>query len=336
VERALHRLLASLRGDAGAARPAPGTDTSVRAARDVVAGLIAGPPSNLADVERLVGRLDVDMAGPEAEGAGVFRPESPFDHAVDGARPRRGRLRDGIVRAFVSFDYDAYHRHPRTLEGLRPNEVMVSVDLDRVEVLGQLEAAFGPTRSIERDGGQTLEGGSWYYLERWDRPAALSWRLRRPDWAVPPVAPEDAEAFVGALVAALGDPVVVPTAPTELARLAAAAGSTLSWSANRVSVSARPGLPLPIVARAFAWTAAVSWSPDVHMVTWEAGPPDPRGGHPTDTRIGPWTVEVALDGSPRDAPKLGFAGPSPLYDVWNHPVPVRSITATRAAGEAEG
>ena len=322
-----------MRGGGGHA-PEPGTDASAAGARDVVVDLIARPPSNLAELERLVGRLEVDMAGPEGRGAGVFRPESPFDPVGEGGRPRRGHLHDGIVRAFLLFDYDPYHGHPRTLDGLRPNEVMVSVDLDRGEVLRYLEQAFGAPRSIEREGGVTLEAGAWYYLERWERPSALSWHARRPDWAVPPVSAQAAEAFVTALVAALGDGAEAASSPPGLEPLAVAAGARVTWSASQVSVTARPGLPLPVVASALGWIGAVAWSPDVHMASWQAGPPDPTRGHPTRTALGRWQVEVWLDGSPRDAPQLGFAGPSALYDVWGRPVPVRGIRGE--AGEPLG
>lgn len=80
--------------------------SAARSARGIVGGLITRPPASLAELERLVGRLDVDMAGPEGHGGGVFRPYSPFDPAGEANRVRRGDLRPGIEQAFVAFDYD--------------------------------------------------------------------------------------------------------------------------------------------------------------------------------------------------------------------------------------
>ena len=301
---------------------------SGRSARGVVRGLVARPPASLADVERLVGRLDVDMAGPEGRGAGVFRPTSPFDPAGERERSRRGDLRPGIDHAFVAFDYDMYHGHPRTADQLRPNQVSLSLDLDRGVILGILEQAFGPPRSIDRDGRDVAEVGRWYYLEPRERPSMLAWHRSRPDWAVPPMATGGAEAFLAALVAEMAGPGSAATIAAGLAPLSAGAGVAVDGSGDRLGISARPGLPLPAVVAALGWREPVAWSTDVHQSTWTVGPRDPAFGGPARTRIGRWLVEASLDRAPREAPALSRSGPSAVYDLRTHPGPVVILIAT--------
>jgi hypothetical protein len=305
-----------------------------RSARRIVADLVAQAPRDLAELERVVGRLDVEMDGPEGRGGGVFRPESPFaPGGMTGGR-RRGRLRPGLVRVFVAFDWDPYHGHPRTPAGLRPNHLSVSVDLGRDEVRRALERALGPARAIHRDGGEVLEYGEWYYLERWERPSSLAWQRRRPDWAVPPVAAGDADAFLAALVEALvreSDPDAVAAL---VATLAPPAGAAVSVFDGRLTVSARPGFTVPAMAEALDWPDPVAWSTDVHMSSWRVGQRDGGHGGPGRTRIGPWLVEAYLAGLPSDAPRLDTRGPSFVYDMRGHPGPVATIIAAPREGRA--
>jgi hypothetical protein len=301
-----------------------------RSAHAILDGLASRPPGNLRELERLVGRLDVDMAGPEGRGGGVFRPESPFAPGGVTGGSRLGDLRPGLVRMFASFDHDPHHGHPRTTEGLRPNQVSVSLDLDRRGVRRALEGAFGPPRSIQREGKPVEEFGRWYYLEPWDRPTSIAWHRERPDWAVPPVPPSSSEAFIAALVRALAGGADADRVAVQLAPLAASAGATITGSGGRVTITARPGLALPAVAAAFGWQEPVAWSTDVHMVRWMVGPKDPGHGGPAPTKIGGWLVEAWLDRAPRDAPTTTARGPSLVYDVRAHQGSVVTLVATEA------
>jgi hypothetical protein len=303
---------------------------SERSARAVVAGLVDRPPATLRDLERLIGRLDVDLAGPEGRGGGVFRPASPFAPGGITGPVRLGRLRPGVVRTFVGFNSDPYHGQPRNAEQLRPNHVSVSVDLDRDQVRGALEQRFGAPRPIDRDGKEVEEFGRWYYLSPWQRPTSLEWLERRPDWALPSVAEGAAESFLAALVEGLGGAADSGAIATTLAPLAAAAGARIDGSGGQIQVSARPGLPLDGVAGAFGWDAPVAWSPDVHMSTWAVGPLNGARGGPARTRVGGWAVEAWLARGPGDAPVLDTRGPSYLYDMRERADPVATLLATAA------
>ena len=171
---------------------------SQRSAQAVVAGLVARPPATFRDLERLIGRLDIDMTGAEGRGGGVFRPASPFAPGGTTGNVRLGRLRPGVVRTYVGFQFDPHHGMPRNTEQLRPNHVSVSVDLDRDRVRGILLQRFGTPRSVKRDGKETEEFGSWYYLGPWPRPVTLEWQERQPDWALPSVAAGAAETSLAA------------------------------------------------------------------------------------------------------------------------------------------
>jgi hypothetical protein len=316
IVRRLRRQLAALRAE--------------RSARAVVAGLTERPPATLRDLERLIGRLDVDMTGPEGQGGGVFRPESPFAPGGMTGNARLGRLRPGVVRTFVGFHHDPYHGQPRTADGLRPSRLSVSVDLDRDEVRKVLQVLFRAPRSIEQDGKTVDEYGRWFYLRSWQRPATLEWHERQPDWALAPVTPGAPEAFLAALVEGLGGTADPETIAARLAPLATPAGATIAASTGRLHVAARPGLPLAAVGAAFGWDAPVSWSPDVHMSTWVVGPLDPARGGPGKTLLGGWTVEAWLARGPRDAPILDTRGPSYLYELRERDDPVATLLATPA------
>ena len=303
---------------------------SQRSARAVVAGLVARPPATFRDLERLIGRLDIDMAGQEGRGSGVFRPKSPFAPGGMTGDVRLGKLRPGVVRTYVGFQFDPYHGMPRSTDQLRPNRVSVSVDLDRDQVRGILEQRFGVPRSVEQDGKETEEFGRWYYLGPWPRPATLDWQERQPDWALPAVAAGAAETFLAALVEGLGAGADAGAIAATLGRLAVAAGATIYGSGGRLQVSARPGLPLTAVAAAFGWEMPVAWSTDVHMSSWVVGPLDAARGGPARTRSGGWVVEVRLARQPADAPVLDTRGPSYLYDMRERADPVATLLATAA------
>lgn len=310
-----------------------GARRAEKSARAIVAELVARPPSNLRELERLVGRLDVDMAGPEGHGGGVFRPDSPFERPqAPAGDPQRGRLRRGIVRVFAAFDFDMYHGHPRTADQLRPNQLSLTIELDRAEVLRIAERALGSARVIDRDGREVLELGAWCYLEPTERPATLAWHRDRPDWALPPVAAGSPAAFLAALVAVLAEPSPPAARLAELAALGAAAGAAVEASERGLGVSARPGLPLPEVAAALGWDEPVAWSTNVHMSHWTVGPRDPATGGPARPRIGRWRIEAWLGGWPREAPRLVAGGASPVYDLRDHPGPVVGLLATADEG----
>ena len=305
-----------------------------RSARAVVAGLVERPPATLRELERLIGRLDIDMAGPEGRGSGVFRPASPFAPGGMTGDVRLGKLRPGVVRTYVGFQFDPYHGQSRNAEQLRPNHVSVSVDLDRDEVRRTLERRFGAPRLVSQDGHAAEEFGRWYYLSPWQRPATLEWQERQPDWALPIVAAGAAETFLAGLVEGLTGTAEPAAIAAALTSLGAAAGASIHGSASRLQVSARPGLPLTAVAAALGWAAPVSWSPDVHMSTWVVGPLDAVRGGPAQTVIGGWTVRAWLAGGPRDAPVLDSRGPSYLYDLRERSDPVATLLAT--AGDPSG
>ena len=268
------------------------------------------------------------MAGPEGRGSGVFRPASPFAPGGMTGDVRLGKLRPGVVRTYVGFQFDPYHGQPRNAAQLRPDRVSVSVDLDRDEVRRTLEQRFGAPRPVNQDGHAAEEFGRWYYLSPWQRPTTLEWQERQPDWALPVVAAGAAEAFLAALVDGLTGAAEPGVIAATLTLLGAAAGAGIHGSASRLQVSARPGLPLTAVAAAFGWEAPVSWSPDVHMSTWVVGPLDAVRGSPAQTVIGGWTVRAWLAGGPRDAPVLDSRGPSYLYDLREREDPVATLLAT--------
>ena len=308
--------------------PGSDADRAERSARGILASFVAGPPGDLASLEKLVGRLDIDMGGPEVRGVGVFRPTSPVGPGGPGDKTPIGRLKPGIVRLFAGFDYDPYHSLPKTPDGLRPNQLSLSLDLDRDLARQVLVAAHGTPRTFERQANSVEEFGAWIYLDPWSRPTTIGWYRRQPDWALPAIAAGAPETFLAALAGSLSRRATAGEVATDVAGLAASAGATVIGSGHRLQVTARPGLPLPGVSAAFAWSEPVAWSTDVHLSMWSVGPRDPVTGGLTTSRIGTWRVEAWLAGAPGDAPVTDARGPSYVYDVSDHPGPVTTLVAT--------
>jgi hypothetical protein len=306
----------------------PGPVDPERSARGVLAGLLAGPPADLAALERLVGRLDIDMTGPEGRGVGVFRPTSPLGPGGPGDQAPIGELKPGVTRLFAGFDFDPYHSLPKAASALRPNQLSLGLDLDRTEVREALVATHGEPRTFDRQGNAVEEFGEWLYLDPWSRPTTVGWYRRRPDWALPAIDEGAPGAFLAGLAIALDRRTSAGDAARDVMALAAAAGATVNGTGDRLQVTARPGLPLTAVAAALGWSEPVAWSTDVHLSMWRVGQRDPATGGPARTRIGGWALEAWLTGWPRDAPATDTRGPSSVYDLRDHPGPVATLLAT--------
>ena len=128
------------------------------------------------------------------------------------------------------------------------------------------------------------------------------------------------ERLLAALLARLESDIELEPIVAAIEPLVAAASAELhTWNAGQIDLSFRPGLPLALVTNAFRWDVPVSSSGDVHMSSWSVYPHRPSVPWHTP-HIGPWFVDVRLDGWPRgpdgiELPQLDRDGASPCFDV---------------------
>ncbi|HSK02274.1 MAG TPA: hypothetical protein VK932_13575 [Kofleriaceae bacterium] len=276
--------------------------------------LLDRPPSCLSELERHVGRLDVDFAGGEGFGH-LVRPDRRTP-------PSRAGLRAGVTHLEASFYFDMYHERPERPREMQLRSLALDLDTGHATLARMLERRFGRGRTVARGDVVHAEHGAWFYLSaNPDASARLQWEHVRPEWALPPVAPSSREEILATVV----DRVVYETTEGPLAAaiepLAAAAGAAVTrLISGGLAIDFRPGLPLAMVVAAFRWEEPIAWSGDVHRSSWAVAPRSAVQSRPWLPILGCWQIEAQLDGWPRgpgraQLPELDVFGPSPSYDL---------------------
>jgi len=268
------------------------------------------PPTSLSTLEYWFGPLEVDFAGGEGMGF-MLRPSTPT----------RGQLRLDVRYLSASFWFDMHHEDPYRARDMRLRSFSAGLAAPHATVRRLLEERHGPMREIATDKGPVLECGAWFYLRAQpDGAAHLVYETERPEWAMPAPMPDAREHLVVALFDRLVcdttlDPIIAAIEPL----VAQASADLNTINDGVVYLTFRPGLPLATVLDVFRWDIPVASSGDVHMSSWSVYPYRP-GVVWSEPHVGPWFVEVALDGWPRgpggaELPQIDRAGPSPQYDV---------------------
>ena len=280
--------------------------------------IVRHPPESLSTLEYWVGPLDVDFAGGEGRGL-VTRP--PHDGLP------RGALRRDVRHLSAVFRFDRFHERPECPRDMTLESVSLGLDMPAVVLERTLEATLGAGRELEHDRRRVLEFGQWFYVSQRDDGSGLLTvhRARRPEWALPAIAPGAHAALMARLVDALEthrrlDSVLSAIAPQLADANVAVRSSCLDF---------RPGIPVRTVTAALGWHAPVATSTDVHLSSWRVMPHaglDERA----QPHLGSWRIGVHLEGWPRaiggaELPRLGQMGPAPLYDVRGCATPVSSL-----------
>lgn len=277
-----------------------------------LAKIVRDPPRRMSQLEHWVGPLAVDFA--DGEGMGyLYRP----------MEPARGALRTDVTELIASFLYDVHHDRSEVPRDMTLQSFTLALGIDNASVAQVLRTHHGDGRVIEtaESSGPVAEYGAWFYLRaRPDGSAVLTWEAEQPAWALPSIPLGARESLLSALLDRLArhttrEPIVAALEP-----LVAAARATLStWNEGQIDLCFRPGLPLALVTQLLRWDLPVSSSSDVHMSSWRVYPERPPAAW-NQPHIGPWFVDVRLDGWPRgpggaELPQRERTGGSPCYDA---------------------
>ena len=275
-------------------------------------GIIKWDPDPLSRIEYFLGPLAIDWADNEALGS-IFRPP------LSG--PARGQLRPEVVRLVIRLAIDLYHGDSRQQRDYSVSGISLDLDLGHATVAHLLAKRFATTRPVVTAQRAFTEYGTYYLAANDDGSAYMMWERQRPEWAFPQASAAGLDHLLDvlldrlicdtsarAIVAAL-EPIVAGTGCELLAPR-----SHTTWGEHGMALTFRPPIAIEHVARALRLEQLSATSGDVHMSSWQI---ETAEGTP---RIGPWQLDISLEGWPRAADlatlaELPHRGASPRYDL---------------------
>jgi hypothetical protein len=283
------------------------------------------PPQDLKQLEHWFGSLDVDFAGTEGMGS-VFR-------RIPGL-PVRGYLRPEVKQLQAQFLWDFHHQHPQVPRNMSLKNFYAVIDSDFGRGQAIFEQKYGAGRMFDTEHKRLTEYGQWFYLHAQpNQDLTVEWHRTRPEFAIPAAPAGSREQLMNVLMDCLVVGKSVDAIVAAIRPLAPMANAAVGGDLSRLDLSFRPGLPIELVATTFGWNHPVAWSGDVHMSRWHLT----QRYDDRQAKIGVFCVDVVLDGWPRghssQAPRLGKAGASALYDASAIANVVFSISVYKKDGD---
>jgi hypothetical protein len=265
---------------------------------DWVEAMVQHPPSCVSELEQIVGRLDVDLAGHEGR-HGLMRP-SPWNPGL------RVDLRAGISQLLASFYVDEHGGEVRRPRDLKLRSFSLDLDESHAALARRLAQRFGPGRAFVDQGRIHTEYGAFFSLCAGQSGAAhLAWERVRSEAALPPEARTLHQDLLATFVDRLVCEAAVPPIAAALEPLAAAVGVEVhapdlyaSSAARGLGISFRCSLPVATLVTAFRWEEPVASLGD-HSTSSAVGPLAAALAPPWIPVLGRWLIDVRIFGWPR-------------------------------------
>ena len=275
-------------------------------AAQLVARLIATPPTLLSQLEAIVGPVAMSFAREDQENMGfLWRPRLAIDD---------GEFSSLIPRLSVRYAYDMYHERPERPRDVRLLDYVLHVQGDRRAVEALLAARFGGPRHVASE-HQAYAAYHPFYVADGHRGAfILEWYAQQPRWAIPVPDASTQTAWLEGLRDRIATARTIDEIEAYCRPGAASAGveitGTLNTGLNRYADFAfphddardyhlrfKPPIRAQHLAAVFDWHPAVGHSGDVHMSMWEIWRRGDRW-YPISGALQHWALHAVLDGWP--------------------------------------
>jgi hypothetical protein len=275
-------------------------------AAQLVARLIAAPPTRLSGLEAVIGPVAMSFANEDRENMGYLsRPPLTADD---------GEFTFLVASLNVRYDFDMYHDTPERPRDVRLLEYTLSVRGDRAAVEPLLAARFGAPRHIPREPFVTAVYHPFYLADGYPG-FTLEWHADPPRWAIPVPSAATRTAWLEGLHDRIATAHTIDEIDAYCRPAAAAAGveiiGTLNSGLNRYAdftfphddtrdyhLRFTPPVPARRLATVFGWQPATGTSGDTHMATWEIQRLG-DGWYPISGALRHWELRAVLGGWPQ-------------------------------------
>src|SRR5262245_7412700 len=291
-------------------------------AAQLVARLIATPPTLLSRLEAIVGPVAMSFAREDHENTGFLSRPRP---AIN-----EGEFSPLIPRLTVRYAFDIYHETPQRLRDVRLLDYALHVRGDRRAVEALLAARFGVPRHVASEHHAYAAYHPFYLADAHRDAFILQWYAQQPRWAIPVPDASTQTAWLEGLRDRIATARTIDEIEAYCRAGAASAGveitGTLNTGLNRYAEFAfphddardyhlrfTPPIRAQRLAAVFDWHPAVGHPGDAHMSTWEIWRRGERW-YPIGGALQHWELAAVLDGWPHGDEIEGADGTRLLGD----------------------